>query len=39
LGAAVGAHVGPGAVGVVIDPTPRDGEGTADAYRPGRGVA
>jgi fatty acid-binding protein DegV len=23
LGAAVGAHVGPGAVGVVIDPTPR----------------
>jgi DegV family protein with EDD domain len=25
LGAAVGAHVGPGAVGVVIDPTPRDG--------------
>jgi DegV family protein with EDD domain len=27
LGAAVGAHVGPGAVGVVIDPTPRDGAG------------
>jgi DegV family protein with EDD domain len=25
LGAAVGAHVGPGAVGVVIDPTPRPG--------------
>ncbi|MCW2509632.1 MAG: uncharacterized protein JWP68_2780 [Modestobacter sp.] len=25
LGAAVGAHVGPGAVGVVIDPTPRAG--------------
>jgi fatty acid-binding protein DegV len=26
LGAAVGAHVGPGAVGVVVDPTPaRDG--------------
>ena len=25
LGAAVGAHVGPGAVGVVIDPTPRTG--------------
>jgi fatty acid-binding protein DegV len=24
LGAAVGAHVGPGAVGVVVDPTPRD---------------
>jgi len=25
LGAAIGAHVGPGAVGVVIDPTPRAG--------------
>jgi len=25
LGAAVGAHVGPGAVGVVVDPTPRPG--------------
>jgi len=25
LGAAVGAHVGPGAVGVVVDPTPRSG--------------
>ncbi|MBB3675920.1 DegV family protein [Modestobacter versicolor] len=25
LGAAVGAHVGPGAVGVVVDPTPREG--------------
>jgi DegV family protein with EDD domain len=27
LGAAVGAHVGPGAVGVVIDPTPRTQHG------------
>ena len=26
LGAAVGAHVGPGAVGVVVDPTPRPGD-------------
>jgi DegV family protein with EDD domain len=28
LGAAVGAHVGPGAVGVVIDPTPHPEQGT-----------
>jgi DegV family protein with EDD domain len=31
LGAAVGAHVGPGAVGVVIDPTPRPAEESAQA--------
>jgi DegV family protein with EDD domain len=31
LGAAVGAHVGPGAVGVVIDPTPRPGGGASTA--------
>jgi DegV family protein with EDD domain len=31
LGAAVGAHVGPGAVGVVIDPTPRPAPAVAQA--------
>jgi DegV family protein with EDD domain len=34
LGAAVGAHVGPGAVGVVIDPTPR----APQAEQPGEGL-
>jgi len=34
LGAAVGAHVGPGAVGVVIDPTPRH-----EAAQPGGGAS
>jgi DegV family protein with EDD domain len=31
LGAAVGAHVGPGAVGVVVDPTPRAGAARSGA--------
>ncbi|MCZ2837026.1 DegV family protein [Modestobacter sp. VKM Ac-2985] len=35
LGAAVGAHVGPGAVGVVVDPTPRPG--TQAGQRPDEG--
>jgi DegV family protein with EDD domain len=39
LGAAIGAHVGPGAVGVVIDPSPRPwppaGDPPADGPRPG----
>ncbi|WP_138733079.1 DegV family protein [Modestobacter excelsi] len=37
LGAAVGAHVGPGAVGVVIDPTPRPQPTPQPADDGGRG--
>ncbi|MCZ2824543.1 MULTISPECIES: DegV family protein [unclassified Modestobacter] len=35
LGAAVGAHVGPGAVGVVVDPTPRPGAEAGQRHEDG----
>ncbi len=39
LGAAIGAHVGPGAVGVVVAPAPDDGGGPAGEHGPEHGDA